>query len=107
MYLIAACLPTLRIVFSNLHNLIKSSVYLFVQRYQASHEIGENHTVYSDKIPLGTKRKQVDIKLTGVGKLETLLREGNKVLSHNDTTVRDREAHIQAQPDPNPVEVCF
>ncbi|KAL9083889.1 MAG: hypothetical protein Q9159_005505 [Coniocarpon cinnabarinum] len=79
MYLIAACLPSLRIVCVQLQKIISSSVNSLWHRRRASRSSndsgGEGSDGFSDKMPAD----KVFVKLTGIGKLDTLAREGQKI----------------------------
>ena len=108
MYLIAACMPTLRVLFPSLQDAIKSLIQSFFQKTKVTRDTNKNDQAHSDKIPLDARENLVDIKLTGLGKLETLLRKGNKVcMSCNDSIVGGEEAYIRPQPNASPVEVCL
>lgn len=63
MYLIAACLPVLPVIFTHLRDLLGKSIESFLERYRNENSSGP----------------QIDFKLTGIGNLNTLQRRGNQV----------------------------
>ena len=82
MYLIAACLPSLRIIFVQLQKVLSTTVTSLLQRRRAypSHEgVGANSdeslAKASDKMPVD----KVFVKLTGIGNLDTLAKEGEEI----------------------------
>lgn len=81
-YLIAACLPTLPIVFAKAHaalNPWKIGLYALVSRYihRYRHDPGYDHTrEVNDE---GKPSPKLNIKLTGAGNLETLARESKTI----------------------------
>ena len=86
MYLIAACLPSLRVVFVDLYKLLSGSIGTLLKRYR---------TQQFEEIK-STRPGKVSIELTGIGKLNTLVREGQQI--GISATQRDLEYGQESQP---------
>ena len=80
MYLIAACLPSLRIVIRSIYTIASNNLTSFVARYRGhAHDNGQSRVHANDKVDTGQKTPEVGVKLTGAGKLDTLMREVDRM----------------------------
>ncbi|KAL9051573.1 MAG: hypothetical protein Q9162_005928 [Coniocarpon cinnabarinum] len=79
MYLIAACLPSLRAMLAQLHSFLSTNFYSFMQKrfaYLPGDNNGQDRLAgASDKMPADG----VFVKLTGIGNLDTLARQGEAI----------------------------
>ncbi|KAL9051355.1 MAG: hypothetical protein Q9162_006057 [Coniocarpon cinnabarinum] len=80
MYLIAACLPSLRIVVVRIHGGIKSKISHMVHRYHSKKSSGiSSSPADHENCDSSLGQKHVDVKLTGAGNLDTLIQNGQEI----------------------------
>ena len=78
MYLVAATLPSMRVILQQLRVLVKSSL-ASIFRAKTEGSSCPEHPDSSDVSPCRCHEKQLNVKLTGIGALDTLKREGNAI----------------------------
>ena len=78
MYLIAATLPSMRVVLREIRVIITSGLAR-ISRTNAEGSSCPEHPDSSDVSPCRCHEKRLNVKLTGIGALDTLKREGNVI----------------------------
>ena len=72
-YLIAACFPSLRIIFAKLHTTL-SDIYASFRRSRRGYTSFPNNSLKNQNSREGIPAPNINIKLTGAGNLESLQR---------------------------------
>ena len=103
MYLIAACMPSLRVLFIELHQLLSNSVTSLLQRRRmypsdnnGSAVVRQDAEKGLDKIPAD----RVFVKLTDIGNLSTLARDCHDIgVDEGDSALHDAEKEVRRSLD--------